>query len=348
MGFFKKNYQIIVGIGLLIVLIIGVCITLIFMENKDKQPIDNENEVVKEEPQTNERDETVKQLEVITDYINIRSESSVNSTAIGKVYKGEIYTILEEVGTDFDWYLIETNTGIRGYIAGKSGEDVYVEVLLPANEKTEENNNTNNDKPNNNGTQNNTNQNNSNNTQQNNNAQSNNSQNDANQSDDTSDDNYEPQLPACLITSCAEGEELKNPNSTDCYCEKVSKVKPLNIVLYNKNGLTITATEFDPEFKSYGEAILLQVVNNSSEAKTVQPYIYSYVNDKQVPISFSVSTLPGTSATNEILFLDSYLQRADITEINKVMFKLKVIDWDGEGWPSDKKRDETDWITINI
>ena len=30
------------------------------------------------------------------------------------------------------------------------------------------------------------------------------------------------------------------------------------------------------------------------------------------------------------------------------MFKLKVIDWDGEGWPSDKKRDETDWITINI
>lgn len=169
MKFVKKNYKAIIGIGLLVLLVAGICIAQVLIENKNNLEVENEENEVVEEQQTNERDETVKQLEIIADYINIRSSSNVNSKIIGKVYKGEIYTILEELGTSYDWYLIETNTGIKGYIAGKSGEDVYVNILSVTEETEEEqeeetNTITNNNKTNNNTTQNNTSQNNTQNT----------------------------------------------------------------------------------------------------------------------------------------------------------------------------------------
>ena len=255
MVFLKRNYKILLGIGLLVILVVGIGIAQVFIENKEKLKVKNNlDEIIEEKKQTNERDETVNQLEIITDYINIRSNSNVNSEVVGKVYKGEIYTILEEVGTEFDWYLIETNTGIKGYIAGKSGENVYVNLLPlvngePKEELQNENNSTNSNKPNNN---NNVIQNNSqnNNIQQNDNIQSNDNQSGGAQQED----NYEPQLPPCLITSCGEGEELKNPNSTDCYCEKipVEKTPKEKMIEYlelqgyvcTQNHCSITKNEF--------------------------------------------------------------------------------------------------------
>lgn len=47
-------------------------------------------------PQTNKRNENVAQVEIVTDYINIRRYEAVDSEIIGKVYKGEIYTIISE------------------------------------------------------------------------------------------------------------------------------------------------------------------------------------------------------------------------------------------------------------
>ena len=45
--------------------------------------------------QSNARDENLEQLEVTNDTINIRMEADTKSEKVGKVSKGEIYTILE-------------------------------------------------------------------------------------------------------------------------------------------------------------------------------------------------------------------------------------------------------------
>ena len=65
--------------------------------------------------QSNGRDINKKQLRIEETRIIIRSSSNEKSTSLGYVYKGEIYTILEE---DNDWYKITTNTDITGWIYG--------------------------------------------------------------------------------------------------------------------------------------------------------------------------------------------------------------------------------------
>ena len=135
--FIKKYYKgILLVFGLLaIVVSIGIIQVLVFDRNpeEDAQIENTEEELV---IQTNLRDESVLQIKVITDYINIRREASVNADILGKVYQDEIYTVLEVIDGDFDWYFIETSNGIKGYIAGKSGENEYIE-LLPAQESGE-------------------------------------------------------------------------------------------------------------------------------------------------------------------------------------------------------------------
>lgn len=80
--------------------------------------------------QSNERDYNVRQIEIVTDYINIRANKSINSEILGEVYYGEIFTVIsEDEESKFNWYEIETNHGIRGYIAGKNnGADYVVEL----------------------------------------------------------------------------------------------------------------------------------------------------------------------------------------------------------------------------
>lgn len=76
--------------------------------------------------QTNERDSNQKQVEIINDYINIRSQATTNSDVLGKVQKGEIYTVLE---TDKFWLKIQTSNNITGWIISAYEEKPYVSYL---------------------------------------------------------------------------------------------------------------------------------------------------------------------------------------------------------------------------
>lgn len=79
---------------------------------------------------SNERNANIPQIEVITDYINIRNDKDVNSDIIGEVYYGEIYDIIsKDEESYYNWYEIETSNGIRGFIAGKSKDVFYVKEL---------------------------------------------------------------------------------------------------------------------------------------------------------------------------------------------------------------------------
>ena len=100
----------------------------------DKENTKDEEKII----QTNERDESVLQVEIINDEINIRKENDSKSEALGKVYKGEIYTVLDSKEDEYyHWYQIETKNGIKGFIAGKYLEEDYVKKLEPKEEVIE-------------------------------------------------------------------------------------------------------------------------------------------------------------------------------------------------------------------
>ena len=110
----KKSKKKLILIILSVIFIIGIIITLFFLFR--------ENEV-----QTNLRDDTKQQVEIITEYINIRESQDVSSDILGKVHKGEIYDVLSEnTDSKYNWIEIETSNGIRGYI---SGIEDYVKKL---------------------------------------------------------------------------------------------------------------------------------------------------------------------------------------------------------------------------
>lgn len=119
----SKNKKKLILIILGIILIIGTIITIYFLLNNNVE-------------QTNLRDDTKSQVEIITDYINIRENPNVSSDVLGKVYQGEIYTILSENNdSEYKWIEIETSNGIRGYI---SGVEDYVKRLYLEKDVIEE------------------------------------------------------------------------------------------------------------------------------------------------------------------------------------------------------------------
>lgn len=86
--------------------------------------------------QSNKVDTSKTQIKVIVKRINIREEPTVNSSDIGDVHEGEIYTVLETVDkADFYWYKIATNNGITGYIASDPKSE-YVIVLSGVIDRT--------------------------------------------------------------------------------------------------------------------------------------------------------------------------------------------------------------------
>lgn len=317
--------------------------------------------------QSNYRDESVKQVMVITDYINIREEEDVNSNLLGKVYKDEIYTVLDEnIDSKYHWIYIETMNGIRGYI---SGDSAYVSMLdvktsddnsddTSSSKDGNTNTNTNtgsgntNSKPsgnkpstskpnnsNNNSSSTNTGNNNNNNNNSNNNNSNNNNNNTGSGSTST-----EPVLKACLKT-CDDGYELKNEDSVDCYCEKkkVTYVKK-NQVVYDKDGVKITVKGLNYETKR-GDKVALElfIENSSSVDKTIQPRsVYSYVNGyRMAHLTFSTVLLPNTRSNASLeWFKDgSYgLDQYNIETISKIQVEFSIIDWDGKGVPSSNKR----------
>lgn len=115
---------------LIIILFIIACVLGGLLINKKLS-----NNMVDNVIQSNERNETLDQLEIINDEINIRQDADTKSEKLGKVVKGEIYTILETKEDNYyTWYKIKTNNNIEGFIAGKykpEDEDVqeYIKIL---------------------------------------------------------------------------------------------------------------------------------------------------------------------------------------------------------------------------
>ena len=113
----KKKKLIILSIVILTVIVGVVTTYVIFSKEEVEVRVD----------QSNERDDTKEQIEVITDYINIREKKSIDSKAIGKVYEGEIYTVISQDDRSPYYFIeIETKDGKHGFI---SGQDGYVEKL---------------------------------------------------------------------------------------------------------------------------------------------------------------------------------------------------------------------------
>lgn len=122
-----KNKKVI----LIIILFIIACILGgLLVKKKSLNNSDNNNIV-----QSNARDDSLEQLEIVNDEINIRSDADTKSDKIGKVVKGEVYTIIEIKDDNYyTWYKIKTNNDIEGFIAGKykpenEEEQVYIKIL---------------------------------------------------------------------------------------------------------------------------------------------------------------------------------------------------------------------------
>lgn len=213
----------------------------------------------KEVLQTNTRDEKEKQVEVITEYINIREENNVSSKILGKVYKGEIYTIIsEDTSSPYKWLEIVTGNGIKGFISGKSEYVKFLEVIdndntvdieKPKEEENTSNNNTSNNdnkKPVNStkpSTNNNTNSNSNNNS---NNNESIPNDNNSSSSDNSSNDNSIINTPT---TDKEVEKKVINATKSDPYCKKgnigysdAAKTKPRNCYedIYDKEALVIS------------------------------------------------------------------------------------------------------------
>ncbi|MEG0995206.1 MAG: SH3 domain-containing protein [Bacilli bacterium] len=89
----------------------------------------NETISIKIANQSNKEDDTLKQLRVLSDRINIRSSASVNAKDIGDVYEKEIYTIEDIIEDDtYYWYKIKTNQGLTGFIASNKLTP-YIELI---------------------------------------------------------------------------------------------------------------------------------------------------------------------------------------------------------------------------
>ena len=101
---------------ILIVILFVIALVLGGLLVNKKLNSNNKEEIV----QSNARDESLEQLEVTNDTINIRMDADTKSEKVGKVSKGEIYTILETKEDNYyTWYKIKTSNDIEGFIAGK-------------------------------------------------------------------------------------------------------------------------------------------------------------------------------------------------------------------------------------
>lgn len=101
---------------ILIVILFVIALVLGGLLVNKKLNSNNKEEIV----QSNARNENLEQLEVTNDTINIRMEADTKSEKVGKVSKGEIYTILETKEDNYYiWYKIKTSNDIEGFIAGK-------------------------------------------------------------------------------------------------------------------------------------------------------------------------------------------------------------------------------------
>ena len=110
-----------------------------YIKNDKAKLIYGKNSEFYGKTQSNERNEKVFQVRVISETIRIRTEPG--GKEIGTVNKGEIYTVEEEkVPNPNDsnstiYYKIKTSLGITGYIADRYKDDIYLEKLYTDEQK---------------------------------------------------------------------------------------------------------------------------------------------------------------------------------------------------------------------
>ena len=61
--------------------------------------------------------EVIMQVIIKEDFINVRSHPNVNAEQIHKVYKNEVYEVVEKLEADYDWYKIKFSDKRNGWIA---------------------------------------------------------------------------------------------------------------------------------------------------------------------------------------------------------------------------------------
>lgn len=106
--YYEKPYFTKVGIIIYILLFLGILGSVIVINS------------TKVKSQENGRNVNKRQLIIKNEYINIRKEANTSSAKLGVVYKDEVYTILNEVTKNkIKYYYIETEYGVKGYIADK-------------------------------------------------------------------------------------------------------------------------------------------------------------------------------------------------------------------------------------
>ena len=107
----------------LIMSLILILVAVLMWPNKDVIASDGKR------TQSNAKDDSKVQIEIIAKRINIREDHNIDSNDLGDVYLGEIYTVLEDYESDdYYWYKITTNTNITGYIASLK-DDEYVKII---------------------------------------------------------------------------------------------------------------------------------------------------------------------------------------------------------------------------
>lgn len=96
-------------------------------------------------------------------------------------------------------------------------------------------------------------------------------------------------------------------------------------VLYNQNGITITAKGLTDEF--LGPALTLLIENNTAQSITVQARDTS-VNGYMIDPMLSENVAPGKRANASMLFLSSYIENNGITKITDIETSFHIFDSD--------------------
>ncbi len=100
-------------------------------------------------------------------------------------------------------------------------------------------------------------------------------------------------------------------------------------VVFDQDGIRITIKELDTEDSFFGPALKVLVENGSSENITVQVRNVS-INDIVVESTFSCDVASGKMANDEIMFMSSSLEAANVEIIKNFEFCFHI--FDSESW----------------
>ena len=69
--------------------------------------------------------EVIMKIIIKEEFINVRRHPNVNADLIHKVYKNEVYEVIEKLEADYEWYKIKFSDKRTGWIAS---DDWVIEV----------------------------------------------------------------------------------------------------------------------------------------------------------------------------------------------------------------------------